>query len=49
MVMLVFNEGVPRSGKSYDAVKHHILPALREGRRVYARLNGLRDVRGSYS
>lgn len=40
--MLVFNEGVPRSGKSYDAVKHHILPALREGRRVYARLNGLR-------
>lgn len=39
--MLVFNEGVPRSGKSYDAVKSHILPALKKGRRVFARLNGL--------
>lgn len=40
--MLVFNEGVPRAGKSYDAVKNHILPTLKKGRRVYARLNGLR-------
>ncbi|MCC7635363.1 zonular occludens toxin domain-containing protein [Stenotrophomonas rhizophila] len=40
--MLVFNEGVPRAGKSYDAVKNHILPAIKKGRRVYARLNGLR-------
>jgi zona occludens toxin len=40
--MLVFNEGVPRAGKSYDAVKSHILPALAKGRRVFARLNGLR-------
>lgn len=39
--MLVFNEGVPGSGKSYDAVAAHILPALNAGRRVYARLNGL--------
>lgn len=39
--MLVFNEGMPRAGKSYDAVKSHILPALAAGRRVYARLNGL--------
>ena len=39
--MLVFNEGVPRAGKSYDAVKSHILPALKKGRRVFARLNGL--------
>lgn len=39
--MLVFNEGVPRAGKSYDAVKNHILPALKKRRRVYARLNGL--------
>lgn len=39
--MLVFSEGVPRSGKSYDAVKNHILPALKSGRHVYARLNGL--------
>lgn len=40
--MLVFNEGVPRAGKSYDAVKNHILPAIKKGRRVFARLNGLR-------
>lgn len=40
--MLVFNEGVPRAGKSYDAVKNHILPALKKGRTVFARLNGLR-------
>lgn len=39
--MLVFNEGVPRAGKSYDAVKNHILPAIKQGRTVYARLNGL--------
>lgn len=39
--MLVFNEGVPRSGKSYDAVLNHILPALKSGRVVYARVNGL--------
>ncbi|WP_369929337.1 zonular occludens toxin domain-containing protein [Xanthomonas sp. NCPPB 2632] len=42
--MLVFNEGVPRSGKSYDAVKSHILVALAQGRKVYARLNGLDHV-----
>lgn len=39
--MLVFNEGLPRSGKSYDVVKNHILPALAAGRKVFARLNGL--------
>ncbi len=43
--MLVFNEGVPRAGKSYDAVKNHILPAIKKGRRVFARLNGLRHDR----
>lgn len=43
--MLVFNEGVPRSGKSYDAVKNHILPAIKAKRRVYARLNGLNHER----
>ncbi|MDF4004073.1 zonular occludens toxin domain-containing protein [Luteibacter sp. PPL552] len=39
--MLVFNEGVPRSGKSYDAVASHILPAIKARRKVFARLNGL--------
>ncbi|WP_349809755.1 zonular occludens toxin family protein [Xanthomonas hortorum pv. hederae] len=43
--MLVFNEGVPRAGKSYDAVKNHILPSIKKGRRVFARLNGLRHDR----
>ena len=43
--MLVFNEGVPRAGKSYDAVKNHILPTLKKGRRVFARLNGLHHER----
>lgn len=39
--MLICNEGPPRAGKSYDAVKTHIVPALKKGRKVYARLNGL--------
>lgn len=39
--MLIFNEGVPGSGKSYDAVKTHVLTALAEGRAVHARINGL--------
>lgn len=43
--MLVFNEGVPRAGKSYDAVKNHILPTLKKRRRVFARLNGLHHER----
>lgn len=39
--MLLFNQGIPRSGKSYDAMRNHIIPALKKGRKVYARLNGL--------
>lgn len=39
--MLIFNDGPPRAGKSYDTVKNHILSALKKGRRVYARLDGL--------
>lgn len=39
--MLTFNEGVPRAGKSYDAVLTHILPAIKKGRKVFARLDGL--------
>lgn len=39
--MIIFLEGPPRAGKSYHAVKDHILPALKAGRVVYARLNGL--------
>ena len=39
--MLILNEGVPRSGKSYDAVATHILPALKKGRKIFARLDGI--------
>lgn len=39
--MLVFNEGVPGAGKTYDSLVTHIFPALKKGRKVYARVNGL--------
>lgn len=39
--MIIFHEGMPRSGKSYAAMKDHIIPALSKGRIVYARLDGL--------
>lgn len=39
--MLTFNEGVPGAGKTYDSIKEHLLPALKAGRTVYARINGL--------
>lgn len=43
--MIICNEGLPRAGKSYDTMLTHILPALAAGRHVYARINGLDDVR----
>lgn len=39
--MLAGREGQPRSGKSYETVKVDLLEALRRGRRVFARINGL--------
>lgn len=39
--MLTFNEGVPGAGKTYDSIAEHLLPALKKGRKVYARINGL--------
>lgn len=39
--MIIFHEGMPRSGKSYAAMKDHIIPALQAGRMVFARLDGL--------
>lgn len=39
--MIIFNEGVPRAGKSYDAMLTHVLPALEKGRHVWYRLNGV--------
>lgn len=39
--MIIYLEGLPRSGKSYESMKKHIIPALQKGRMVYARLDGL--------
>lgn len=39
--MFIFHEGLPRSGKSYEAMVTRIIPALQKGRQVYARLNGM--------
>lgn len=39
--MLLFHGGLPRSGKSMEAVKKHLVPALKKGRKVYARIDGL--------
>jgi len=39
--MIIFHEGMPRSGKSYAAMKDHILPALAKGRKCYVRIDGL--------
>jgi len=42
--MIIFHEGMPRSGKSYASTKDHIVPALKKGRTIYARLDGLNYV-----
>lgn len=39
--MLIFHEGLPRCGKSYEAMKKHIIPALKKGREVWAYIEGL--------
>jgi zona occludens toxin len=39
--MIIFHEGLPRSGKSYEAVVKHIIPAIENGRSVYSNINGL--------
>jgi len=38
---IFFHEGQPRSGKSYEAAAHVILPALKKGRAVKAYIEGL--------
>ena len=39
--MLIFNEGLPRSGKSHDAVKNYIIPMLKKGRKVFTNIAGV--------
>jgi len=39
--IIVCHEGLPRSGKSYEALVNQIIPALLKGRKVFAYLKGL--------
>lgn len=39
--MIIFYEGLPRSGKSYEVTTKHILEALKNGRKVYAYIEGI--------
>ncbi len=39
--MIVFHEGLPGSGKSYEACVVHIIPALKAGRRVVTNIEGI--------
>lgn len=39
--MIVFHEGLPRSGKSYEAIKEHIIPALKAGNKVISNIDGV--------
>lgn len=39
--MIIFHEGLPGSGKSFGAMKDHIIPALVKGRKVFCYIEGL--------
>jgi zona occludens toxin len=39
--MITFYEGMPRAGKSYSAMAEAIVPALKEGRKVFSNIAGL--------
>jgi zona occludens toxin len=39
--MIIFHEGLPRQGKSYEACVKQIVPTLKRGREVYAYVDGL--------
>ena len=39
--MIIFHEGLPGSGKSYEAAVKQIIPALKKGRQVFAYIEGI--------
>lgn len=43
--MIIYHEGLPRSGKSYAAMKDWIIPALQKSRPVYAYIEGLNHAK----
>lgn len=45
--MIIFHEGLPGSGKSYEAAINQIIPALQKGRSVYAYIEGLNHAKFS--
>lgn len=43
--MIIFHEGLPRSGKSYEACVRYIVKALKAGRKVFAFVSGLNHAK----
>jgi zona occludens toxin len=43
--MITFHEGLPRSGKSYEAMIAHILPNVKKGRKVFAYIEGINHAK----
>lgn len=43
--MITFFEGLPRSGKSYSAVKDYIVPLLKKGREIFGYIEGLNHAK----
>lgn len=41
--MFVFHEGLPGSGKSYEAIKEHYIAALEKGTHIYTNINGVQE------
>lgn len=41
--MLIFHEGLPGAGKTYEAVAKHLLPAVERGRTVVTNIDGFND------
>jgi zona occludens toxin len=39
--MITFHEGLPRSGKSYEAMVEHIIPNVKKGRKIFAYIEGI--------
>jgi zona occludens toxin len=39
--MIIFHEGLPRAGKSYEAMVFRVIPALQKSRHVYSNIKGM--------
>lgn len=42
---IIFLEGLPRSGKSHDSIKSHLIPAIQKGRKVFGNVKGLNHAK----